>query len=114
MEHTIFGLIKKRSELAGHHKVAMQAADALKADVDAIDRALVLCGYQDDPKPVYWTGDAQESEHSSVRKNRHTVPSCFARWLQSAAGTADPEKRQNDEKARASSSAQSKAVASGM
>ncbi|WP_390911312.1 hypothetical protein [Pseudosulfitobacter sp. SM2401] len=52
MEHTIFGLIKKRGELAGQHKVAVKAADALKADVDAIDRALVLCGYQDDPKDI--------------------------------------------------------------
>jgi hypothetical protein len=52
MEHTIFGLIKKRGELAGQHKVAMQAADALERDLDAIDRALVLCGYQDDPKGI--------------------------------------------------------------
>ena len=52
MEHTIFGLIKKRGELAGQHKVALRAADALKADVDAIDRALVLCGYEDDPKDI--------------------------------------------------------------
>ena len=51
MEHTIFGLIKKRGELASQHKVAMQAADALK-DVEAIDRALVLCGYEDDPKAI--------------------------------------------------------------
>lgn len=48
MEHTIFGLVKKRGELAQHHKVAMQAADALKADLTAIDRALVLCGYEGD------------------------------------------------------------------
>ena len=52
MEHTIFGLIKKRGEIAGQHKVAMKAADALKADLDAIDRALVLCGYTDDPKGI--------------------------------------------------------------
>jgi len=52
MEHTIFGLIKKRGEIAGQHKVAMKAADALKADLDAIDRALVLCGYEDDPKAI--------------------------------------------------------------
>ena len=50
MEHTIFGLIKKRGEIAGPHKVALKAVDALKADLDAIDRALVLCGYEDDPK----------------------------------------------------------------
>ena len=52
MEHTIFGLIKKRGEIAGQHKVALKAADALKADLDAIDRALVLCGYEDDPKGI--------------------------------------------------------------
>ena len=40
MEHTIFGLIKKRGEIAGQHKVAVKAADVLKADLDAIDRAL--------------------------------------------------------------------------
>lgn len=28
----------------------MVAADTLKSDLDAIDRALVLCGYEDDPK----------------------------------------------------------------
>ena len=52
MEHTLSGLIKKRGEIAGQHKVAMKAADALKADLDAIDRALVLCGYEDDPKAI--------------------------------------------------------------
>ena len=31
---------------------ALKAADALKHDLDAIDRALVLCGYQDDPKGI--------------------------------------------------------------
>jgi hypothetical protein len=52
MDHTIFGLIKKSGEIAGQHKVALNAADAFKADLDAIDRALVLCGYQDDPKDI--------------------------------------------------------------
>lgn len=52
MEHTIHGLIKKRGEIAGQHKAAVGAADALKGDLDAIDRALVLCGYQDDPKSI--------------------------------------------------------------
>jgi hypothetical protein len=56
MEHTIFGLIKKRGELAHHHKVAKQAADAIGADLDAIDRALVLCGYEDDPKAIPMRG----------------------------------------------------------
>ena len=35
MEHTIFGLIKKRGEIAGQHKVAVMAVDAIKADLDA-------------------------------------------------------------------------------
>ncbi len=48
----IHGLIKKRGEIAGQHKAAMKAADALKADLDAIDRALVLCGYEDDPRGI--------------------------------------------------------------
>lgn len=52
MEHTIFGLIKKRGEIAGQHKAAIQVADGIKADLDAIDRALVLCGYEDDPKGI--------------------------------------------------------------
>lgn len=52
MEHTIFGLVKKRGEIAGQHKAAVKAADALKADLDAIDRALVLCGYDSDPKAI--------------------------------------------------------------
>lgn len=48
----IHGLIKKRGEVAGQHKVAVKAADAIKADLDAIDRALVICGYQGDPKGI--------------------------------------------------------------
>ncbi|MEP4194016.1 MAG: hypothetical protein ABJL99_00060 [Aliishimia sp.] len=52
MEHTIFGLIKKRGEIAGQHKVALKATDDLKADLDAIDRALVMCGYEGDPKSI--------------------------------------------------------------
>ena len=52
MEHTIFGLIKKRGEIAGQHKAAVQAQEAIKADLDAIDRALVLCSYEDDPKGI--------------------------------------------------------------
>ena len=44
MQNTILGLIKKRGEIAGQHNVALKAADALKHDLDAIDRALVLCG----------------------------------------------------------------------
>lgn len=52
MQNTIHGLIKKRGEIAGQHKVAIKAADALKHDLDAIDRALVLCGYEEDPKTI--------------------------------------------------------------
>lgn len=52
MDHTIHGLIKKRAEIAGAHKVAIRAADAIRDDLAAIDRALVLCGYQDDPKGI--------------------------------------------------------------
>ena len=48
----IHGLIKKRAEIAGQHKVAQKAADALKADLETLDRALVLCGYEDDPKGI--------------------------------------------------------------
>lgn len=48
----IHGLIKKRGEVAGQLKVAQKAADTIKADLDAIDRALVLCGYEDDPKAI--------------------------------------------------------------
>jgi hypothetical protein len=44
MDHTIFGLIKKRGEIAGQHKVALKAADALKHELAAIDRALAQCG----------------------------------------------------------------------
>ncbi|MEO9517026.1 MAG: hypothetical protein ABJH45_21670 [Paracoccaceae bacterium] len=50
MKHTIHGLVKKRGEKAGQHKGALKAADDHKADLDTIDLALVLCGYQDDPK----------------------------------------------------------------
>lgn len=48
----IHGLIKKRAEIAGLHKVAVKAADVIKDDLAAIDRALALCGYQDDPKSI--------------------------------------------------------------
>ena len=48
----IHGLIKKRAELAGQHKAAVKATDAIKADLDAIDRTLVLCGYEDDPRGI--------------------------------------------------------------
>lgn len=48
----IHGLIKKRGEIAGLHKAAQKAADGIKDDLAAIDRALALCGYQDDPKGI--------------------------------------------------------------
>lgn len=48
----IHGLIKKRAEIAGLHKAAQKAADGIKDDLAAIDRALALCGYQGDPKGI--------------------------------------------------------------
>lgn len=48
----IHGLIKKRAEIAGLHKAAQKAADGIKDDLAAIDRALALCGYEDDPKGI--------------------------------------------------------------
>lgn len=51
MEHTIFGLIKTGGEIAGQHKIAQNTADAIKLDLDAMNRALFLYGCEDDPKP---------------------------------------------------------------
>ena len=48
----VHGLIKKHAEIAGQHRAAQKAADAIKDDLAAIDRALLLCGYQDDPKAI--------------------------------------------------------------
>ena len=48
----IHGLIKKRAEIAGLYKVAQKAADGIKDDLEVIDRALALCGYQGDPKGI--------------------------------------------------------------
>lgn len=48
----IHGLIKKRAEVAGLHKAAVRAADTIRDDLTAIDRALLLCGYQGDPKGI--------------------------------------------------------------
>lgn len=48
----VHGLIKKRAEIAGLHKAAQKAADTIKDDLAAIDRALALCGYQDDAKAL--------------------------------------------------------------
>jgi hypothetical protein len=49
-------LVKKRAEIAGlhkvAHKVAQKANDGIKDDLATIDRALALCGYQDDPKGI--------------------------------------------------------------
>ena len=33
MEHMIFGLIKKRSEITGQHKAVVKAADPIKPDL---------------------------------------------------------------------------------
>jgi hypothetical protein len=51
MEHTIFGLIKKRGEITGQQKATVMAAEDIKAYFD-IDRALVLCGDTDGPKGI--------------------------------------------------------------
>ncbi|PCI04628.1 MAG: hypothetical protein COB78_10065 [Hyphomicrobiales bacterium] len=48
----IHGLIKKRAEVAGLHRVAVKAAESIKDDLAAIDRALRLCGYKEDPKAI--------------------------------------------------------------
>lgn len=48
----ISGLIRKRSEVAGQLKVAQKAAEAVKGDLAAIDRALELCGYEGDPRGI--------------------------------------------------------------
>lgn len=48
----IHGLIKKRAEIVGAHKVAVTAADVIRDDLAAIERALLLCGYADDPRAI--------------------------------------------------------------
>ena len=50
--HVISGLIRKRGEVAGQHKAALKAADAIKADLDALDRALTVCGYKGNPRGI--------------------------------------------------------------
>jgi len=54
MAQSIFvhGLIKKRAEIAGAHKAAAKAAYAIRDDLATKDCALVLRGYQDDPKGI--------------------------------------------------------------
>lgn len=51
-EHLISGLIKKRAEVAGQHRAALKVADAIKEDLTAIDRTLLLCGYEDNPENI--------------------------------------------------------------
>jgi len=48
----VSGLRKKREEIAGQLREAVRVADAIKADLDAIDRSLVLCGYSGNPKEI--------------------------------------------------------------
>ena len=48
----ISGLIRKRSEVAGQLKVAQKAAEAVKSDLAALDRALEICGYTGDPRGI--------------------------------------------------------------
>ncbi|MFD0916516.1 hypothetical protein ACFQ14_08865 [Pseudahrensia aquimaris] len=50
--HLVSGLIRKRGEIAGQHKAAVKAADAIKSDLDALDRALAICGYKGDPHGI--------------------------------------------------------------
>ena len=64
MEHTIHGLIKKRGAIACYHKLAVKAADVLKADLAEIDRALVLVDYKDEPQAAIPT-----RQGSSFSKN---------------------------------------------
>lgn len=49
-EHTINGLISKRSFLVDDVKAAKAALGELEADIDAIDRSLKLLGLEDDPR----------------------------------------------------------------
>jgi len=51
-EHVISGLVRKRSEIAGQYQAALKAAEVVKADLAAIDRALELVGYQSNPKDI--------------------------------------------------------------
>lgn len=48
----ISGLLHKRAGLSGEYKAAQKALEAMKADMDAIDRTLALCGYKGDPRGI--------------------------------------------------------------
>jgi hypothetical protein len=53
--HLISGLVAKRAETAGEIAKAIRALEALRADLAAIDRVLVIVGYDASPdsiKPV--------------------------------------------------------------
>lgn len=47
-EHTISGLLSKRSELFGQAEQLRQGLAKIQNDIAAIDRALSLCGYEGD------------------------------------------------------------------
>lgn len=53
--HLISGLVAKRAETAGEIAKTIRALDAMRADLAAIDRVLVMVGYEASPaniKPV--------------------------------------------------------------
>ena len=50
-QHTISGLLTKRSQVVQTLRDAEYALADAQADVDAIDRALKLVGFKDDPRP---------------------------------------------------------------
>ena len=50
-QHTISGLLTKRSQVVQTLRDAEYALADAQADVDALDRALKLMGFKDDPRP---------------------------------------------------------------
>lgn len=58
-QHTIGGLLTKRSSVAHERNLARAAYEKLEADVDALDRTLALVGFTDNP-----------DKYMPVRKNR--------------------------------------------
>ena len=50
-QHTISGLLTKRSQVVQTLRDAEYALADAQADVDALDRALKLVGFKDDPRP---------------------------------------------------------------
>ena len=50
-QHTISGLLTKRSHVVAELKAAQDAMAEAQADIAALDRSLKLMGFGDDPKP---------------------------------------------------------------